>query len=159
MAASTRADLMGNRYGHLAWRRRVIKHSTGSTAVYSLSPRESGAIFYVPTVSTASFKLPKISSKFLGLNYEFFFSTADATGDYTIYTPDTSANIHIPGMSSDGVGTASTITPLSTIWPHAIRLTAISSVIWVGEPFSMVGDITTNAIQDEDFEGGTWTTA
>jgi hypothetical protein len=103
--------------------------------------------------------LPRISSKALGVNFTFYFSTADAVNNYSVgCLLDTSAVINIPGMSSDGVGTPSTITPLSTIWPHAIKVTAISSIIWMGEPISMVGDMTSNAIQDEDFEGGTWTT-
>jgi hypothetical protein len=141
------------------YRRQVINYSTASTATYNVSVEQSGAIFYCPTVSTINMALPRISSKWLGLEYTFYFSTADATGDYQISCPfDSSAGIYIPGMSSDGVGTPSTITPMSTIWPHAIKVTALSSVVWLGEPIVMVGDITTNAIQDEDFEGGCWTT-
>lgn len=158
MAASTRADLIGNRYGHLPWRKRVINYSTASTATYQLSPRESGAVFYCPTVSTISFELPKISSKFLGLNYEIYFSTADAAGDYQIFTADTSAFIHLAlSTAATGIGTPTTITPNSTDVPHAIRVTAISSIIWMGEPLLMNGFSTHDSTNDHVATGG-WTT-
>ena len=78
MAASTQADLLGNRYGHLAYRRRVLVPSTASTANYNVSPRESGAIFRVANFAAATrvqFALPKISSLGLGLTYEFLLTS------------------------------------------------------------------------------------
>lgn len=155
MAASTRADLMGNRYGHLPWRRRVIVYSTASTATYQVSPRESGALFYCGTVSTIALQLPKISSKNLGLMYEVYFSSAADVGDNTINTAgDSSASIHIVGLTTGGIGTGSTITPQSTDGPNAIRLTAISSVIWMGEAI-------TNGLSSvaKGYAAGGWTTA
>ena len=138
MAASTRADLIGNRYGHLPWRRRVIEVSTASTATYQVSVRESGAILRFGTVSTINVELPKISSKFLGLNYEIYFSTADTVNDYDLCCADSSAGIWM-ALSSGGVGSPTTIAPATTDHPHAIRVTAISSVIWLGEPLMISG--------------------
>jgi len=133
MAASTRADLIGNRYGHLPWRKRVINYSTASTATYSLSPRESGAIFVCPTVSTIHFALPRISSKNLGLNFEFYFSSADAVLDYNIAsTIDSSAHILINGYTS-AASTLSAVSPLSSVGGNHCKVTAISSVAWLLE--------------------------
>ena len=99
-------------------------------------------------------QLPPISSKFLGLNYEIYFSTADAAEDYKISCVDSSAAVQIIGLTSAGIGTGTTITPGTTDSPHAIRVTAISSVIWMGEPI-------TNA-WTSDYQAhsaGAWTTA
>jgi hypothetical protein len=162
MASPKVADLQGDRHGYLPWRQRVITLSTVAlTAVaHDLTPTESGAVLFLPEVSSATLRLPRISSLSLGLNYTVYFSTAETTKLQINCALDTSAQINIPGMSSDGVGAEpSTIAPLlSSLWPGIIQLTAISSVIWMGRPGGMVGDISTGAIQDEDFEGGTWTT-
>jgi hypothetical protein len=154
MAASTRAELMGNRYGHLPYRKRVITVSTASTATYQLSPRESGAMLMFGTVSTINVQLPKISSKFLGLNYEIYFSTADAQTDYDLTCLDSSAGVYLPGLTSAGVGSPTTVAPATTDGPHAIRVTAISSIIWLGEPITNV--YTTAA---KTHAAGGWTTA
>ena len=133
MAASTEADLLGNKYGHLPWRKRVIRYSTNSTATYFLSPQESGAMFFVPEVSTVKFSLPRISSNRLGLNYEFFFVLEADLADYDIdSTIDSSADIYITGLTS-AVSTASAISPFSTIGSLSARLTAVSSVKWIFE--------------------------
>jgi len=133
MASDKKADLIGNRYGHLPWRRRVIKYSTASTATYNISRKKSGAIFVVPTVSTVHLALPKISSLALGLNYEFYFSSAADKEDYTIAsTIDSSAHILMNGVTS-AASTASAVTPLSTVDGNACKLTAISSVAWLFE--------------------------
>ena len=157
MAASTRADLMGNRYGHLPWRKRVITYSTASTATYQLSPRESGAVFYCGTVSTLSFELPKISSKFLGLNYEFYFSTMDEANDIRVFTADTSCYINL-NRTTAGVGSPTTIIPATTDGPNALRVTAISSVIWMAE-VPLDQSISTHASTAIDVPIGSWTTA
>ena len=131
MAASTTADLIGNRYGHLPWRKRVINYSTGSTATYFLSPQESGALFYISEVSTVKFSLPRISSNNLGLDYEFTFTLEADLADYNIdSTLDSSADISITGLTS-AVSTASAVSPLSTIGRLSARVIAVSSVKWL----------------------------
>ena len=136
MAASTTADLIGNRYGHLPWRRRVITYSTNSTATYFVAEQESGAIFYVPNVSTAKFSLPRISSNRLGLTYKFHIAQEADAADVNIdSTLDSSAHIvGIPGTTGTTISTASAITPGSTInFAYLVELTAISSVVWIAE--------------------------
>lgn len=158
MAASTGADLIGNRYGHLPWRRRVITYSTNSTATYFLAENESGAIFYVPNVSTAKFSLPRISSNRLGLNYEFHFTLETDLADYNIdSTIDSSAAIEITGLTS-AVSTASAISPLSTLASLAYRVTAISSIVWRGENVGKgrPSSANTTAWSTVDFIMGEW---
>lgn len=136
MAASTQADLLGNRYGHLAYRRRVITYSTASTATRQISPRESGAVFYVAAVSTAHLSLPKVSSLATGLTYEFHVAKQDAEGDVQIVsTIDSSAHIvGIQGTTGTTQTTASAITPGSTLgFSWWAKVTAVSSVVWVAE--------------------------
>ena len=146
-----------NKLGHYRdgyYRVKVKNLSTGSTAMYHPSPDESGTVFVCGTVSTVSIGLPKISSKWLGLEYTIYFSTADDPGDYTIQCAhDSSAGVYL-ALSSAGVGTPSTIVPATTDCPHAIKVTAISSVIWLGEPISCNG-YTTVA---KTLAAGAWTT-
>jgi hypothetical protein len=59
------------------------------------------------------------------------------------------------GYSSAGIGTPSTITPATTDGPHGIRLTAISSIVWMPELIAYAG-YTTAA---KALPVGTWTTA
>ena len=133
MAASTVADLIDNRYGHLPWRQRVITYSTASTATYELATQESGAIFYVPEVSTAHFSLPRISSNRLGLTYEFMVTKQGAEQDVQIAsTIDSSAQIVGIGTTGSTASTASAVTPLSTVNSHYYtKVVAASSIVWI----------------------------
>ncbi len=132
------------------YRKRVKVVSTGSTATYNLASKDSGTVFRFGCVSTVAVGLPKISSKNLGVNYEIYFSTADAEGDYTVGCADTSAGIYL-ALSSAGSGTPSTITPTTTDHAHGIRVTAVSSIVWMGEPL-MISGTTSKTF-------GSWTTA
>ena len=157
MAASTQADLLGNRYGHLAYRRRVIAHSTGSTATRNVLSQESGAIFRVPTVSTAHFSLPRVSSLALGLTYEFFLSTmADANDINIVSTIDSSAAIHLSGLTTgSSVTTASAIAAFSTLGTHSVRVTAVSTVVWKAEvSLGIAGGTSGVAVLGENIYGG-----
>ena len=137
MAASTSADLIGNRYGHLPWRQRVITISTASTATYLVAQQESGAIFYVPNFAAATlvnFSLPRISSQRLGLKYEFMFTKPTSALDVAIAsTIDSSAQIFgVPGPTNTTISTASAIAPGSTIGPwYTVSVAAVSSVTWL----------------------------
>ena len=136
MASPDKADLMGNRYGHLPFRRRVITISTVSTGLM-LTPAESGAIFYVPEVSTFVFTLPKISSKNLGLNYEIVL---EATTESTSVTDavtikrsskiDSSADIRGVFTSASTLTSGSEISPQTSVGQTWGKLTAMTSVHW-----------------------------
>lgn len=137
------------------FRREVEIVSTGSTAPFVITQEQSGSIFSFGVVSTIGVELPRISSNWLGLTYEILFSTAATEGDYTVgCVADTSGVIHL-ALTSAGVGTPSTITPNTTDSPHGIRVTAISSVVWMGEPL-FSNQYTTVA---KAAAAGGWTTA
>ena len=136
MAASTQADLLGNRYGHLAYRRRVIVQSTVGADTRTLTPAESGAIFYTPGDSSMRFSLPKVSSFAKGLTYEFHIAKPDTTAAGIIAsTIDSSAHIAgIAGTTGTTETTASAISPGSTLgFSYFARVTAVSTVVWVLE--------------------------
>jgi len=81
---------------------------------------------------------------------------ADAGGDFTIMCKDTSAGIYL-ALSSAGVGSPTTITIGSTDVPHAIRVTAISSIVWLGEPLLINGASSHNSTA-ASVGVGQWTT-
>ena len=142
MAASTQADLLGNRYGHLAYRRRVIVPSSASTANYNVSPTESGAIFRVANIAAVTrkqFSLPRVSSLGLGLTYDFLLAKPTSAQDIAIAsTIDSSAQIvGVAGTTASTVSTASALAPGSTIGAFwYAKFTAVSSINWVAETYT-----------------------
>ena len=161
MAASTQADLLGNRYGHLAYRRRGITHpTTGSTATRVLLPQESGAIFYVPKVSTAKFALPLPSSRALGLTYEFHIAAQDTTGDIQVVSTGNSS-VLIVGVALTSASSAITdvqSASLPTTQANYGKFTLVSSIVWQFESnIQITNDYTSGAILREGFRGD-WTT-
>ena len=136
MASPDKADLMGNRYGHLPFRRRVITISSISTGLV-LSAAESGAIFYVPEQSTFMFRLPKISSKNLGINYEFVLEpSSESTGVTDAVTiacldaTDSSADIQGVFTSASTLTSGKSISPQSSVGQLWGKLTAVTSIHW-----------------------------
>ena len=125
-------QLIGH-YRDGVYRRKVVRVSTGSTARFNILAEDSGAIYHFGVISTICVVLPRLSTLVLGLTYYIYFSTADAVGDYTIATHNTDEGIHF-ALSSLGIVSPSTITPFSTDAPHGIRVTALSSLVWIGEP-------------------------
>ncbi len=148
------------------FRRKVEKVSTtipgtsGTAAArINFTPEQSGTIFtFGAHATTQSIGLPRISSNWLGVTFDILFSTGANVGDYTIQCKaDSSAAVQL-ALSSAGVGTASTITPGSTDVPHGIRVTAISSIIWLGEPL-MINGASSHASTAASVGVGQWTTA
>ena len=157
MAASTQADLLGNRYGHLAYRRRIIALSTGSTGTYQVPSRESGAIYRVGAISTLRASLPRVSSLALGLTYDFFVPALTSVTMLNIDTTnDSSAAISLAaGTSASSLTTASAISVASTLGQHYVSLTALSTVVWLGNVSYGIGfETTATAIIGENVSGG-----
>ncbi len=96
-----------------------------------LTVEESGTYFYVPPVTGMVFQLPKISSKWLGVEYTWFVSTQTAGTVKINCALDSSAGIHT-NFSSE-VSVHSTIVTDSS-FPSAVTLTAVSSIAWMGQP-------------------------
>lgn len=168
MASPGTADLRGNRYGHLPWRKNVVNLSTVKLAVtYEVSPDESGTLFVIAAdATTAHLSLPKISSLSLGLYYEFFISSQVAVQDVNIVsTNDSSADILLFGADASSadpnLSTDQAFTPFDDITavPNYLSVTAISSVRWFAE--AGLGMFKTGTSDDsviaEDIVGA-WTT-
>lgn len=101
-----------------------------SKGIGPLTPEESGTYFTVPPVTGVVHTLPKISSKWLGLEYTWYVSTQTA-GTFKINCVlDSSANIKMP-FSSEVDEHTSIATDSS--FATAISLTAVSSVVWMGQ--------------------------
>lgn len=163
MAPPNKADLMGNRYGHLSWRQRVIVPSTVSAAgvVTNLTAAESGALIYVDAVDTSQmFVLPQISSKELGINYEFVFTSQADVDDVQISCTAQ------PGCDIDGIyTTGSTVSTAVVAAPASIqavaeycKVVAISSRRWQllpGIGAESTGDATILAVSKGVWVAGT----
>ena len=152
-------SLMGhNRDGF--YRRLVINWTTGvggfSTGDYLVQPEQSGALFQVGTLTTAHFSLPRISSLFLGLEYEFSLSSQAAAQDVNIVsTLDSSAHIVMNGLSTAELTTASAITPGNVEGVNFVKVTAVSSVVWVARAAVGATSLSSGgAILGENLNGG-----
>jgi hypothetical protein len=121
-----------NKIGHYRdglYRRKV---HTLSTDNHTLSFEQSGTLFFVPTATTCVIKLPRISSKWLGVEYEFFIQEQASSNDVKINCSLDSSAIIQTNFSSV-VDNHSTIIPGSTFATFG-RLTAVSSIVWMLTP-------------------------
>ncbi len=125
--------------------------------MYGLGPlthEQSGTIFYIEARTAQIIQLPRISSKWLGVEYTFHISTQASSGAVKINCAcDSSATIKMNYSSI--VDEHSSITPGTTL-ATALTVTAVSSIVWMGQPLSFnsymgSSDATSNC--------GGWTTA
>ena len=128
------------------------RHVTGPMNVATSGPTDlridqSGSLFYVPLATTHTIRLPKISSKWLGVEYTFFIAEQASSDDVKINTAlDSSAMIQM--NFSSAVDNHTTIIPGST-FATGLRLTAVSSIVWMGQAitansYSMSSEATDN---------------
>jgi len=161
-AAGLRGNAMGKQIpsfiGHKRdglYRRHV--EQLNSTATKSLAVEESGTYFYVPAVTAQVWSLPKISSKRLGLEYTLHVAVQASSAAVKINCAyDSSATIKMNYSSI--IDDHSSITPGTTL-ATAITLTAVSSVIWMGQPLSFNSYCPTVTAIDKTSLAGGWTTA
>ena len=111
------------------YRRGIRKHSSGIYD-YNLKEDESGTVFHIQNALATSFHLPKISSKWLGLEYTFYVDATTAANFRINVDNDSSAAIYFGYTAA--IDVHSTIIPESTA-SCALSLTAISSAIWMAE--------------------------
>ena len=125
-----------------------------SAGIGPLTVEESGTYFYVPALTAAVHTLPKISSKWLGVEYTYYVAVQASSGAFKINCVlDSSASIKM--NFSSVVDEHSTISPGTTL-ATAITLTAVSSVVWMGQPLSHNGYSGSSAATSNC---GGWTTA
>ena len=127
-------NFLGNNRDGLFRRNIVNVNSTRNrTAITDgeLTFEESGTIFNVGVVTAQVFELPKISSKWLGVEYTFRVSTQTAGTVKINCALDSSASIKM-NFSSE-VSKHSTIVTDSS-FASAVTVTAVSSIVWMGQP-------------------------
>ena len=134
--------------------RRKVEVLPGGATTITVTPDQSGTLFsFDSSLSTQTVLLPRISSNWLGLTYEFFIPEQASSDDVRINCSlDSSAEIDM--ALSSVVGRHSTIIPGST-FPTAVRLTAVSSIRWMGTVLTAGGYSMSSAATDNL---GGWTT-
>jgi len=126
-----------NKLGHYRdglYRRSVKEISTATTSV-QLYAKDSGMTYFVPTWTTGTIVLPKISSKWLGVEFTFFVEEQATSNDVSINADDydSSCKIKLPYSS---IVDESTGCSLGSTFATGLRLTAVSSIAWMGQPLT-----------------------
>lgn len=150
-------NLVGH-YRDGLFRRKVVTISTASTG-YNPSFEQSGSIFVVGSASTQMIRLPRISSKHLGIAYEFLVVPQSSAADVNIVTNlDSSARIYGVGTSGSTGNAAQSIRP-DTTQVHAYgRLTALSTVIWFFEQSASLIVNSSGELHTTQIGTGVWST-
>ena len=134
--------------------RRAFKTISTATSRVNLHPEDSGMHYFVPTWTTGNIILPKISSKWLGIEYTFFIEEQETSNDVKVRCDVNDANAALRMNYSSNVDTHTTIIPGST-FATGLRVTAVSSIAWMAQPISA------NAFSDSSDASsnlGGWTT-
>lgn len=134
------------------YRKNVVTVDTG-TSRYNVSPDESGTLFQLDLASTMNFILPRISSKALGLTYEFYISTQGSSLDVNLRVDVNDSSALLRSGFSSVVDRTSTARPATTM-VTVCRVTAVSSIMWMLEQLSAAQGHTTDVTS---WAGG-WTT-
>ena len=126
-----------NKLGHYRdglYRRSIKKISTATTSV-ELYAKDSGMTYFVPTWTTGTIVLPRISSKWLGVEFTFFVEEQATSNDFSINADDNNSSAIIQ-MNFSSVVDNSTGASLGSTFATGLRLTAMSSNVWMGQPIS-----------------------
>ncbi len=129
-----------------AYRQNVKRISTASTGV-DLTLDQSGTLFFVPTWTTGRINLPKASSKWLGTEYTFFVEEQASSDDFSINADLSNANAVIQ-MCFSSVIDNSTGASLGSTFATGLRLTAVSSNVWMGQPITANSYVMSSAATD-----------
>ena len=138
------------------YRKKIVHVSTGSSGVssiYEISPDESGALFVYGTGSTMTFHLPRISSKALGLVYEFAIAEQASSLDVKVACSKFDSSAIIQTAFSSVIDNHTTAQPASTFFTGG-KFTAVSSVVWMLEQLTVGYSYSTDASGNM----GGWTT-
>lgn len=136
--------------------RRAVETISTATTRFSPTEEQSGTLFVVPEITTLAIALPSVSSRWLGLVYEFFVEEQATSDDVQIDASINKVNGVIMMNFSSQVDDSSRIM-LDSTFATGIRLTAVSSVRWMGEAISGRGGYAFSSVATD--AGGTWSTA
>ena len=116
------------------YRQSVKRISTASTGVV-IKSEDSGRVYFVPTWTTGRINLPRISSKWLGLEYTFFVQEQASSLDLSVKADYANSSGIIQMNYSSVVDNSSACSPGST-FATGLRVTAVSSNVWMGQPIT-----------------------
>ena len=136
------------------FRRNVQEISTASTR-YEVPVNESGALYWLNTASSMNIILPRISSKWLGLTYEFALQEQASSDDVKLRCDIFDSSAIIQTAFSSVVDNHTTAIPNSTFMTGG-RITAVSSIVWMLE--QITGPAGTFGTTNADNAVGGWTT-
>ena len=136
------------------YRRNIVQVSTASSR-YNIPEEESGAVYHLALASTMNFILPRVSSKWLGLTYEFAIEEQASSLDVRIRCDVNDSSALIKTGLSSIIDENTTLAPNSTFFTGA-RVTAISSVTWVLEQITGITDFFGTTASDSEVYA--WTT-
>ena len=140
--------------GGLYHKQSVVAMTTGAN--YSPTTAQSGTLFTAGCNLGTSQRVLLPANPTAGVWYDFFVSTQDDAGDFALNTTaDSSAVLILPGVTS-AVSTASALSPLTTLGVHYIRVTALSSVIWLTQCAPGYGAAVTTNFSEADLNQGHW---
>ena len=132
----------------------IISPTTGAN--YQVTSTQSGTMFNIGNNGGTSQLLLLLVNPSPGFWFETFVSTQTGVDDFQINsTADSSALITLPGLSSV-VSETKAIQPAS-VRAHAIRMTAISSIVWLAAPIGQPALAETTVIASHNEVA--WTTA
>ena len=143
-----------NSSGEIIIRQPVVAMTTGAN--YSPTTEQSGTLFTAGGNDGTSqlVLLPKNPSA--GTWFDFYVSSQDETGDFQINTTaDSSAKIHLPGMTS-AVSSGDAIEPLTTEQHNFVRMTAMSSILWVAHTVGGYAGAATTDFKLKELSAGHW---
>jgi len=132
----------------------IISPTTGAN--YQVTSTQSGTMFNIGNNGGTSQLLLLPVNPVPGFWFEVLVSTQTGADDFQINsTADSSALITLPGLSSVA-SEAKAIQPAS-VRAHGIRMTAISSIVWLADPVGQVA--LAESTIDNAINEVAWTTA
>ena len=143
-----------NSSGEVIIRQPVVAMTTGAN--YSPTTVQSGTLFTAGTNDGTSQLVLLPVNPSAGTWFDFYVSTQDAAGDFQLNTTaDSSAKIHLPGMTSL-VSSGDAIEPLTTEGHNFVRMTALSSVLWMAHTVSGYAGAATTDFKLKELSAGHW---
>jgi len=145
------------------FRRKVEVISTASTG-FNPDFEDSGKLFTLGAATTMFIRLPRLSSKHLGITYEFFMAPQSSAADVSIVTNlDSSARIVGVGTSGSTADRVQSIRPATTHTDARCKLVSVSSVLWLFSAdysfrFNSSGELLTTQIGVGGWSTGTTST-
>ena len=144
-----------NTAGDIIIRQPVVAMTTGAN--YSPTTAQSGTLFTAGTNNGTSQLVILPDAPTAGVWFDFYVSSQAETGEFVIATTgsDPTAKISLPGFTS-AVSTGKNIQPLTTEGHNFVRMTAVSSILWMAHSVAGYAGAATTDFQLTELSAGHW---